>query len=124
VSTRRPTDCPASNAPAGTENAPRRLISRQNVSDFYPAEAVNYAVEGRVVVILRYDTTGCVVETAISQSSGSEALDRAALAFGFGVVLQPAIVNGKPMAEAVLQPVIFSIQEWPAAPAAVAQPQP
>jgi TonB family protein len=112
--TKRTTPCPSPAVRDGTDDAKWRVISRKNVADFYPAEAVSYEVEGRVEVVVTYDATGCVVETAIKRSSGSDALDNAASAYGFGIVFQPAVVNGKPVGGSVVAPVVFELKDWPA----------
>ncbi|MEO8316274.1 MAG: energy transducer TonB [Pseudomonadota bacterium] len=122
VSTKRSTTCP-SPSPPGTDGARMRVVSRKNLEGFYPPEAVSFQVEGRVEIVIVYDATGCVVETAIQRSSGSDALDKAASEYGFGIVLQPAVVNGNPVRGAAVQPVVFSMRDWPTA-FPVPQPQP
>lgn len=103
---RRSTSCPPPVPPSGPQY---RVVSRKDVSDFYPPAALMNEIEGRVVVLVVFEATGCVAVVAIKESSGSEMLDNAAVQYGFGIVFQPGEDKGKPMGGMVSVPVIFRL---------------
>lgn len=101
--------CPAP-APPRTGNAPAAMRRAPDVSDYYPADARQNLIGGVVRVGLRYDSTGCVVEANVAESSGSADLDKAAVQFGLNVALSPAVVDGEPQTDYVILPVRFSVR--------------
>lgn len=98
-------------APVLPDGPQYRVASRRDVADFYPPTALLNEIEGRVVVVVAWDATGCVVSVATGQSSGSELLDNAAMQYGFGMVFQPGEENGKPVGGMVNAPVVFRLYE-------------
>jgi TonB family protein len=120
--TARNRNCPASSgATTGTPNA--RLISRPDLVDYYPPDAMRHKVVGRVRVYVEIDTTGCVTRTTIAQSSGAPELDQAGMLMGLDMQFMPGEVDGKAVAARFVQPMTFSMGTLQPR-AAVAQPQP
>lgn len=106
----RRTPCPApAPAPSGTVDAPKRMLSKGNLEDFYPRDALDIHVEGKLRVRVEYDVGGCVQRAAVEQTSGSDLLDQAGINYGFSIQVQPAVVNGKPVADTVLVPITFAL---------------
>jgi len=75
----------------------------------YPVALYEAHTEGTVVLHLFVDSTGKVVpeSTSVAESSGSAALDSAALAGVPNMRFAPARKDGVPVATAFLQPVHF-----------------
>lgn len=75
----------------------------------YPASLYDQGVEGEVRLLLYVDALGRVVpdSTRIAASSGTPALDSAAVAGSAQLRFAPAHKNGQPVAAAFVQPVIF-----------------
>jgi TonB family protein len=110
VRVERSTPCPQPQP-----SAPRmRLVSRPDLAQLYPAEAVRYQVEGRLTVQIEYDSGGCVIRTAVLQSSGAPLLDAAGLEYGFKLVIQPGQVNGTASGGGATQSITFSLRDRPA----------
>jgi protein TonB len=65
----------------------------QKIEDFYPKAARDDQIEGTVIVLARVDAKGCAVETGIVGSSGSEALDDAAIDYVQSTEFTPAYEN-------------------------------
>jgi TonB family protein len=105
----------SSPCPPPVASAPRmRLVSRPELADFYPEEAVEYQVEGKVTVAIEYDPAGCVTRAAVLKTSGADILDKAGLEYGFGLVLQPGEENGRAIGGAASQNITFSLLDRPA----------
>ena len=75
----------------------------------YPPGLFAREVEGTVVLRLFVTAEGTVVpdSTRVSESSGQEAFDSAAVAGVEHMVFAPARRDGRPVATAFLQPVLF-----------------
>lgn len=75
----------------------------------YPSDLYDQGVEGEVRLRLYVDSAGRVVteSTRVASSSGSPALDSAALAGSAALRFAPAHQDGQPIATAFYQPVIF-----------------
>lgn len=75
----------------------------------YPAELYDQGVEGEVRLRLWVDSTGHIApeSTRVTSSSGTPALDSAALAGAALLEFAPAHRDGRPVAAAFYQPVIF-----------------
>jgi len=76
----------------------------------YPARAIELGQQGEVLVRVRLDTGGGAVEIVIFRSSGSELLDRAALAAVREWQFLPAVRDGRPVAAWVEIPVRFQLR--------------
>ncbi|UCD39044.1 MAG: energy transducer TonB [Fidelibacterota bacterium] len=91
----------------------RRYISPQLESDdftaFYPPEAYEKGLEGKVELLLRIELSGDVSEALIAKSSGHDDLDNAALSMAQIMHFKPGQIGGEPRALWVKIPVIFSV---------------
>ena len=88
------------NAPPDPKTTIRaRLVQPlPNPDDFYPAASKRNTEEGVVVISMHIDTDGCPINGGIAASSGSDALDAAALQFYEKLRYWPATLNSKPVA--------------------------
>ncbi len=85
-------------------------VAINGVSPFqYPPDLYDQGVEGEVRLLVWVDSIGHVVSdsTRVVSSSGTAALDSAALAGASQLVYAPAHSDGRPVATAFYQPVIF-----------------
>src|SRR5690606_30782307 len=75
----RETACPE--PPELQDGADRnaRVRSTPDIGRFYPAQDRFNAVEGIVRVYVEWDAAGCVTRSSVAGSSGSQAMDQAAL---------------------------------------------
>jgi TonB family protein len=75
----------------------------------YPAELYDQGIEGEVRLRLWVDSTGRIAteSTRVTSSSGTAALDSAAVAGSALLQFAPAHRDGRPVAAAFYQPVIF-----------------
>jgi len=75
----------------------------------YPAELYDQGIEGEVRLRLYVDSTGRVApeSTRVASSSGTPALDSAAVAGASALRFAPAHHDGVPVGVAFYQPVIF-----------------
>lgn len=75
----------------------------------YPADLYDQGIEGEVRLRLWVDSTGRIApeSTRVTSSSGTPALDSAALAGAAQLQFAPAHRDGRPVAAAFYQPVIF-----------------
>jgi TonB family protein len=75
----------------------------------YPPALLAQGIEGRVMLRLFVDSAGNVVpdSTRIAESSGYPALDSAALVGSPELRFSPALLQGRPVQAAFLQPVQF-----------------
>ena len=73
----------------------------------YPAAARRLDQQGTVKLQLAYDATGAVQDARVVQSSGSPALDKAALAAVPRFRIRPGTRNGVPQSGVVVQPIRF-----------------
>lgn len=77
----------------------------------YPRREREKGIEGRVRLRLLVDADGSVKEAAVARTSGSEALDEAALEAVKQWRFEAATEDGKPVASVVLQPLDFRIAD-------------
>ena len=75
----------------------------------YPAAAPRLDQQGTVKLRLAYDATGAVQDARVVQSSGSPALDKAAMAAVPKFRIRPGTRNGVPQSGVVVQPIRFSM---------------
>jgi TonB family protein len=64
----------------------------------YPPEALKQGVEGKVYIRSLVDKNGDPVKVEVLKSSGSDLLDKAALAAAKKAEFKPALLNGQPVA--------------------------
>jgi protein TonB len=67
----------------------------------YPKNALDQDLEGKVVLSVKVGADGKAEGVTVTQSSGQEILDQAALRAAKNWVFQPAMAKGKPAAGAV-----------------------
>ena len=109
-------EAPAGRAPEGQNDVP---VAVNGESPFqYPADLYDEGVEGEVRLRLFVDALGRVhpESTRVASSSGTPALDSAAMAGAALLRFAPAHRNGAPVGAAFFQPVIFRRSATPAAP--------
>ena len=97
-------------APPGQDGQNDVPVAINGESPFqYPAELYDQGVEGEVRLRLWVDSAGRVrpESTRVASTSGTPALDSAALAGAAQLQFAPAHKNGRPVAAAFYQPVIF-----------------
>ena len=98
---------PRQRAAAGANDVP---VAVSGESPFqYPPALYDQGVEGEVRLRLYVDSTGKVLpeSTRVSSSSGTSALDSAAVRGAAQLRFAPAHQNGVPVGAAFYQPVIF-----------------
>jgi protein TonB len=103
-------------APAPEPKREPVFVAAKRVADrcpvpAYPRREREKGIEGRVRLRLLVDAEGNVKEAAVARSSGSEALDEAALAAAKEWHFEPATEDGTPVASVVLQPLDFRIDD-------------
>ena len=77
----------------------------------YPPELLARRIQATVVLRLRIDAFGTVVEAVVHRTSGYESMDQAALAGVKSWKFKPASKNGKQVETLVLKPFTFEIRE-------------
>lgn len=90
-------------------SGPRMQPLTTSLAEFYPADMRRLGIEGMVMVGIRVAANGCVVARAVVGSSGSDALDQAALRFIETVSYLPAERDGHAVPYQASQPVNFSL---------------
>ena len=111
----RATATPSSNAAQDGQNDVPVAINGESPFQ-YPPELYDQGVEGEVRLRLWVDSAGRIApdSTRVASSSGTPALDSAALAGAPLLQFAPAHKNGRPVAAAFYQPVIFRRRAAPA----------
>ena len=89
---RRSTNCPPPATSTSGFVTPMVSVAKK-VEDFYPKAAREDQIEGTVIVLAKVDAKGCAVESGIVGSSGSEALDHAAIDYLQSIEFSPAFEN-------------------------------
>lgn len=92
-----------------TGQARVKVAERGEALQHYDEESRQYQVTGRVQIRLEVSPTGCVTRASVTRTSGAPLLDQAALATGFGYRFIPGVKDGKPVGQALLLPVSFSL---------------
>jgi TonB family protein len=94
-------------APAKNDDMPVAINSESPFQ--YPADLYDQGVEGEVRLRLFVDSLGHVLpdSTRVAASSGTPALDSAAVRGASLLMFAPAHRNGRPVAVAFYQPVVF-----------------
>jgi TonB family protein len=100
---------PLAGAPAAGRSK-YELVFRPNLAELYPPESVRDKEQGNVTVSICFDAKGNVTETTVKESSGSRALDRAAIKAGMMYRIKPGMVNFVPQGTCVDQQLRFSLQ--------------
>lgn len=96
--------------PAAAEMRPPEPLRRPLPKPPYPLESRRLGEEGDVRISLRVDATGWVQHIDILESSGSPALDAAALAAAASWRFRPATRDGEPVAGTVNTAIRFRMR--------------
>jgi len=80
---------------------------RDLLQELYPATLKDEGVGGRVVLWMRVDETGIVMESRVQESSGHEALDEAAQEIAAAMHFTAAENKGDPVSVWIAQPIDF-----------------
>ena len=88
------------------------LAPLEFTADFYPMTARRANIEGLVILAVQVDAGGCGKQKGLAVSSGSEALDNAALAFIDKAEFLPAQRNGKALAAVLRIPIFFRLSDF------------
>lgn len=102
--------CLAATSPAAAETRPPEPPRRSLPKPEYPPESRHRGEEGDVRVALRIDQTGAVRHIDILESSGSPALDTAALVATASWRFRPATRDGEPVASTVSTVIRFRLR--------------
>ena len=91
-------------------SGPVALAVLQSPAPIYPAREIRMGVTGKVVLLIEVDATGRAVSGIIEQSSGSKALDQAALKMVLAKWrFVPAQHAGQPITATARVPIVFSL---------------
>ncbi len=101
---------PASPTSESTPDVQASSRSNENTPPDYPLSARRRGIEGVVVVLLRLDCAGSVLDAAVEATSGNAALDEAALAALRSWRFQPARRGGIAVASTHRERVVFRIR--------------
>jgi TonB family protein len=77
----------------------------------YPEAARKAGVEGEVMITLKINEKGKIVESAVKKSFGNKECEEAALKAIHAVTWKPAFKDDKPLAVSVTVPVLFRLSE-------------
>ena len=105
---RRTMDCPPPSTSSSGFVTPM-VSTAKKVEDFYPKTAREDQIEGTVIVLAKVDAKGCAVETGIVGSSGSEALDHAAIDYVQSSEFTPAFENDTAVEAKFRTSVVFKL---------------
>lgn len=108
--TPRSSGCP----PPATSNSgiatPIVSSMKQSPDDFYPKAARQDQIEGTVIVLAKVNAKGCALASAIIASSGSEALDHAAIDFVHTIEFLPAAEHKTAIESRYKTAVVFKLE--------------
>lgn len=107
----RSTVCPPPAAGTSERATPVPLPLASSLAEFYPVELRHSGIEGMVMVRIRIDTRGCVIALAVTGSSGSNALDQAALRMAETQSFLPGERNGHAVGYEGNEPVNFKLSD-------------
>lgn len=93
--------------PKGPTRAAREL---RKVKPIYPRSARRAGVEGKVMLSVEVGSNGRVRKVKISRTSGSRALDSAAMTAVKAWVFDPALSNGRAVLSKVTVPIVFGLE--------------
>jgi protein TonB len=93
----RKSSCPAPAIRTSGTDKPRPGALPRSLEEFYPENLRAQRVEGMVVLSLKVDSSGCVMQVAVVGSSGSDEFDEAALKWVETASFLPAERDGKPV---------------------------
>lgn len=105
----RTSQCPPPAAETSGRVTPTLRPLTSSLAEFYPDEMRRSGIEGTVMVKIRIDSTGCISALAVVGSSGSDALDQAALRWAETASFLPAERDGHPVPYVAKLPIKFSL---------------
>ncbi|UCH11228.1 MAG: energy transducer TonB [Fidelibacterota bacterium] len=82
-------------------------IISKDFTHFYPPEAYDQGLEGKVVLLIRIENDGSVSEARVEETSRHDILNEAALTMARILRFTPALVSGEPKALWMKMPVVF-----------------
>ena len=96
-----------------TASGPRPTVGpvQPDSLEYYPPEDRKKGLEAAVVISVKVSPTGCAERLAIAGSSGSEAMDEAALRYAETVRFLPGVQDGKPIAGQLVFRVRFALRD-------------
>jgi TonB family protein len=107
---KRTTVCPEAMVRTSGTDKPRPGPLSHSLEEFYPPELKSQGVEGLVVLSVKVNSTGCVLEAAVAGSSGADQFDQAALKWVETASFLPAEKGGKPIEAATSIAVAFKLE--------------
>jgi serine protease Do len=105
----RTTPCPPPASQTSGRALPAPLPLTSSLEEFYPPEMRRLGIEGVVMVRIRIDAGGCVSALGVIGSSGSDALDQAALQMAETQAFFPAERNGHAATVEAAEPINFKL---------------
>ena len=104
---------PPSPPPVAANSAPRAVgigeMACSQPTPVYPRQSTRMGEKGTAKIRLSIDEKGQVIKAVVSESSGSERLDAAALAAAKEIRCKPYVENGRPVAAIAVQPIKFDL---------------
>jgi serine protease Do len=107
----RLTPCPPPAPGTSGRATPAPLPLTSSLEEFYPPAMRRLGIEGEVMVRIRIDTSGCVSALGIVGSSGSDALDQAAMRMAETQAFYPAERNGHAVIFEAAEPINFKLSD-------------
>jgi periplasmic protein TonB len=102
---------PAPPLPPAGPSVRARPLAAECIAPAYPARERRMGVEGVVILLVSIGPGGAVERVEVEESSGSDPLDAAAVAAVRRWRFEPALLEGRPVSDVVLQSVRFRIDQ-------------
>jgi protein TonB len=106
-----PRATPTREDPAGEAGPSRRATASRRPPPEYPRAAVRRGLEGRVLLLVEVHPDGSVGKIEVTESSGHELLDRAAVEAVRKWSFEAALAQGQPVRSFIEVPFRFRIEE-------------
>lgn len=99
-----------SSSPQTIVRVPPKLVATTCPPPVYPLWSRQRAEEGKVVLLVKVDEKGRVVEALVDEPCRYPALNRAARDAAYRWVMQPATSNGVRISDSVRIPIVFRLR--------------
>ncbi len=109
----RLTPCTADSLTTSGAEKPRFSRSLADIASYYPAQASRWNQHGAAILRVQINQRGCVIAAAVTRSSGTAALDTAALQWIENAIYLPAERNGQAIDTETQLKVNFRISNEP-----------